>query len=138
MAFTDLPEDLSRIRLSDPTHLPDMLDLVVSEQDRHRGALVVLLCDDQDRLRAPVVLGELPDELTEEERVRALALFVTATGGRGSVLVAVARADGLGLRPGDAVWRRAAERACQGGPRLLGVHVVTLNGSREVPEALAA
>ncbi|WP_380166953.1 hypothetical protein [Jannaschia sp. R86511] len=112
-----------------------MLDLVVPEADRRSGALAVLICDEQDRLLTPVVVGEMPEELSDDEREQCLRTVLAATDGRGSALVAVARADGLSVREADRAWARAAVRACADGPRLLGVHVITSEGSREVPAA---
>ena len=80
-----------------------------------------------------MVVGELPDDLTDSDRERWLQTILGGTQGRDSVLVAVARGYGLSLRDGDHAWARAAVRACADGPRLLGVHVITLDGSREVP-----
>lgn len=137
MAFTDLPDNPRDIPLSDPAYTADFLDLVVSERDRQRGALALLLCDDEDRMQVPVVVGDLAAELTDDDRQRTVAAVVAAMGGQGSVLVAVARRSGLSIRPDDHAWRRAAERACADGPRLIGVHVITLDGSREVPAQAA-
>lgn len=137
MAFTDLPDDPRDLPLSDPAYTADFLDLVVSERDRHRGGLALLLCDDEDRLLAPVVVGELPDDLSDAEREQTVATVCSAMDGRGSVLVAVARRTGLSVRTGDHAWARAAARACAEGPRLLGVHVITVEGSREVPTQAA-
>ncbi|MFC3688564.1 hypothetical protein [Aquipuribacter hungaricus] len=133
MAFTDLPDDPQDLPLSDPAYTADVLDLVVPERDRHRGAIAVLLCDDEDRLLVPAIVGELPDDLSEAERETALRSLVAAADERGSVLVAVARRQGLSIRPGDQAWRRAATTACAEGPRLIGVYVITPEGSRAVP-----
>lgn len=137
MAFTDLPDNLPELPVSDPRYTADFLDLVVPECDRRRGALAVLLCDDDDRMLVPMVIGDVPEDLSDDERERMVVTIVDATAGSGSVLLAVARADGLSVRPGDLAWRRAAERACSGGPRFLGLHVVTVAGSREVPAQAA-
>ncbi|MFC5379299.1 hypothetical protein [Aquipuribacter nitratireducens] len=37
------------------------------------------------------------------------------------------------MRADDELWARAAVAACASGTRLLGVHVITLEGSRPVP-----
>ncbi len=137
MAFTDLPPDAPDRPLTGATFVADMLDLVVPDSDRHRGALAVLICDEQDRLLAPVVVGDMPEDLPDGERERSLRTVLAATEGRGSALVAVARADGLSVRDGDRAWARAAVRACADGPRLLGVHVITHDGSREVPAPIS-
>lgn len=137
MAFTDLPDNPRDLPLSDPAYTADFLDLVVSERDRSRGALALLLCDDHDRMQVPVVIGDLPAEMSDDERQGMVAAVVEALAGHGAVLVAVARRSGLSIRAEDRAWRRAAERACAAGPRLLGVHVITLDGSREVPAQAA-
>ncbi len=137
MAFTDLPDNAPDLPVSDPAYTADFLDLVVSERNRCRGALALLLCDDDDRMRVPVVVGDLPAALSDDDRRQTVAKVVAVLKGRGAVLVAVARRSGLSIRSEDRAWRRAAERACADGPRLLGVHVITLDGSREVPAEAA-
>jgi hypothetical protein len=137
MAFTDLPDNPRDLAVSDPAYTADFLDLVVSERDRSRGTLALLLCDDEDRLLVPVVVGELPAELSDDDRRSTVARVIAPMKGGGAVLVAVARRSGLGIRSEDLAWRQAAERACADGPRLLGVHVITLDGSREVPAQAA-
>jgi hypothetical protein len=133
MAFTDLPANAPELAVSDPAYTADFLDLVVSERDRQRGALALLICDDDDRMLVPVVVGDLPPDITDEDRQRTVTRVLATMEGRGSVLVAVARRAGLDIRAEDRAWLRAAARACAGGPRLLGVHVITPEGSREVP-----
>jgi hypothetical protein len=134
MAFTDVPDDFNDRPLTDPVLVADVLDLVVFERDRQRGAVAVLLCDDEARLRVPVVVSEVPEDVSDAERDRLLTQVVGSADGTGTALVAVARRQGLSIRPGDRAWARAAVRACVTGTRLLGVHVVTTEGSREVPD----
>lgn len=136
MAFTDLPHDWSDRPLTEPQLVADVLDLVVSDRDRRAGALAVLICDEDGRLVQPVVITDLEPIAGEDERCEAISVFTSAMGGYGSILVAVARRDGLSITDDDRVWARAARRA--GGVRLLGIHVVTATGSREVPADLAA
>ena len=137
MAFTDLPDNAPDLPVSDPAYTADFLDLVVSERDRCRGTLALLLCDDEDRLLVPVVVGELPPGLSDDDRRSTVAKVIAPMKGHGAVLVAVARRSGLSVGTEDQAWRRAAERACADGPRLLGVHVITLDGSQEVPAQAA-
>jgi hypothetical protein len=40
-----------------------VLHLLVSEEDRHPGALVVVLCDSVGRLVQPVTIGEMGDSI---------------------------------------------------------------------------
>ena len=51
----------------------------------------------------------------------------------GGVLAAIARPGGLSATADDVAWADAVAAAAQGSVRLLGVHVVTLDGSRPVP-----
>jgi len=138
MGFTDLPDDWSDRPLTEPRLVADVLDLVVSERDRREGALALLMCDDEGRLVQPVVISDLEPAATEDDRCEALTVFTSAISGCGSILVAVARRDGLSITDDDRVWARAARRAGGGEVRLLGVHLVTTTGSREVPLDLAS
>ena len=49
------------------------------------------------------------------------------------MLVAWPRDVGLIITAEDQAWLRAAKQACGDDVRLLGVHVVTMTGSRVVP-----
>lgn len=139
MGFNDLPDDWPDRPLTEPQLVADVLDLVVFDRDRRSGALAVLICDDEARLVQPVVITDLEPMATEEERCKALSAITGAMGGCGSILVAIARRDGLSITDGDRVWARAAARRADADEvRLLGVHVVTSTGSREMPHDLAA
>ena len=135
MGFQDLADDDFHKPLTEPTLVANVLDLVISAADRRAGALGVLMCDEDGRLVQPAVIGELePEQITEEERERLVSVFVRAMGGAGSLLLAIARRDGLSIVPADVAWCHTAVRVCTvAGVRLLGVYVVTMAGSREVP-----
>jgi hypothetical protein len=139
MSFDDLPDDWSDRPLTDPALVSDVLDLVVMERDRRAGSLCLLLCDEEDRLLQPVAISELDEIRSEAERDRGLSTVIGVLGHPGSVLVALARPDGLSIREDDVRWRAACVRVCaEHDVRLLGVHVVTCDGSREVPAGAAA
>jgi hypothetical protein len=143
MGFNNLPEGWAEQALTDPQIVvADVLDLFVLERDRRRGAVYALLCDEDDRIRVPVAVDEIGEGGSLEERIHMFGVFAegVATGcPGGSMLVAVARRGGLSLTADDHLWRRAAEEACaREDVRLLGVHIVTLDGSRLVPQSLAA
>jgi hypothetical protein len=70
--------------------------------------------------------------------VRAISVVAGTLGPTGSLHVAIGRSDGLSVRAGDRAWARTAATACADGPRLLGVHVLTLHGYREVTMEQAA
>jgi hypothetical protein len=137
MSFTDLPEDWPTRPLTDPVLVADVLDLLVSDADRASGALLFALCDRDARLLQPCVL---PDGSGGEpaQRERAVSVFVDLLADLdpdGSLLVAVARPKGLSATAADLDRRAAVERACAGKVALLGVHIVTREGSRPLPRA---
>jgi hypothetical protein len=135
MTFEDLPDNWDDCPLTDPALLSDVLDLVVFEKDRAAGAVSFLLCDEDARLVQPVTIGELPATMTQAERVHFVSVMVEGMGHRGAMVVALARDDGLSITADDQAWCRAAQAACGNDVRLLGVHVVTMTGSRVVPPA---
>ena len=132
MSFDDLPDDWSDRPLTTPTLVADVLDLVLAEADRRIGALAFLLCDGTGRLLAPAVVTDVPDDIENDERQRMIETFVRPLGPAGSLHLAIGRQDGLSIRAGDRAWAAAAAEVCAGGPRLLGVHLLTLHGYREL------
>lgn len=135
MAFTDLPEDWSSHPITDPALIADVLDLFVTTDSRYDGAVYLFLCDAQDRLMAPVSIdgSHVP---TGADRVSTLSGLLQALAEHepdAGVLVAIARPGGLSATDDDRDWAEAANRAATGRVRLLGVHVVTPDGSRPVP-----
>ena len=82
-----------------------------------------------------MTITDIPATAAVEDRRRCLRTVVGAMSGRGSLLVAVAREDGLSICASDEAWRDAAVAECSDGVRLLGVHMVTHSGSRKVPAA---
>jgi hypothetical protein len=137
MSFEDLPDDWPSRPVDDPALVDDVLDLAVSIADRERGGLAALLCDDEHRLVQPVFITDAAREVPADERVRTVSVFVEAMG-HGSLLLAVARRDGLSITDDDRGWASAARRACGDEVRFLGLHVVTTGGSRPVPLGEAA
>jgi hypothetical protein len=135
MGFEDLPREWVDLPLDDPQLVGDVLDLVVSLQDRLDGGLALLVCDAEHRLVLPCVISDLDYLAPEHQRRRALRTVVDAIGVEGSLVAAIAREDGLSITTDDHVWARAMWRACDTDVELLGVYVVTVHGSREVPFA---
>jgi hypothetical protein len=141
MTFDDLPPDWPTRPLHDARLVADVLDLVVSEQARDDGALVVLCCDAADRLRTPVQIDAPEAGEPLASRATMLATLCEAVAGiepDAGVLLAVARRGGLSVTADDRCWAEAAVAAAAGRVRLLGVHVVTPDGSRPVPADRAA
>jgi hypothetical protein len=141
MAFTDLPDDWDQHPITTPTRLPDVLDLIVSDRARRTGALYLVFCDPTDRLLAPTQIEELPPDADPAAVRDALAplldTILEVEPGAG-VLAALARSGGLSVTRGDESWAEAVAAACAGRLPLLGVHVVTTDGSRPVPRQARA
>ena len=140
MGFEDLPDDWTDRPLTEPQLLADVLDLTVSHRDRVQGAIGVLVCDADQRLLVPAVIGDLDDLAPDADRLEGLRNFVSAViEGMGSeagplgLHFSIARRYGLSITPDDVRWRDAAVAACAARVTLLGVHVVTVEGSRLVP-----
>ena len=146
MSYSDLPEDWPERSLSEPDIARDVLDLCVTDADRHRGGVSVLLCGPGGRLRQPVFLDGVPADPDPSER-RATMDWAThacqplpdARDQRpGSLLLALVRAEG-GVCDDDRFWHQVALDACAGaGVELLGTYVVTLGGVHTLPTARRA
>jgi hypothetical protein len=140
MGFEDLPDDWPDRPLTDPQLLSDVLDLTVSNRDRVAGAIGVLVCDSDQRLLVPAVIGELDQMAPDAGRLEGLRNFVSAVvdgigadAGALGLHFSIARRYGLSITPDDVRWRDAAIAACASRATLLGVHLVTVEGSRLVP-----
>lgn len=142
MSFADLADDWPQTPLTDPTHVADLLDLLVTDASRALGAIYVVLCDSQDRMLQPCTVDSLPGSFDKDSREQMLRPFVQALATHepnGAALVALARPDGMKVTDDDRAWWQAAMRVCtQAGIRLLGLHIVTRHGSREVPPGIRA
>jgi hypothetical protein len=142
MSFQDLPDNCAELPITDPAILDDMLDLFVSDASRAAGALYLLLCDGEDRVVVPVVIDDLPVQCREDEAERLLDAFVTSAATFRTdlgVLLAIARPGSPEARKPDRLWLTVAERVCDRREvRLLGVHVVTPDGSQPVRPARKA
>lgn len=145
MGFQELPENWADQPLTDPQLLADVLDLVVMEADRRAGGLGILICDGEQRLAVPVMISA-PDDLASDadrrtgletiaETVRSFGLGEAGGTGRPGIHLAIARRDGLSITRSDRAWQRAALAVCADDIDLLGVHVVTCEGSRTMPPA---
>jgi hypothetical protein len=137
MTFYDLPRDWPRRPLTDPQLVADVLDLVVTGVSRAEGAVYVLLCRPDDRLAQPCAVTDLDAERVEHthrEILQPFAALMRDTDPHGSILVAIARPGPLVVDDDDRAWHQAAIDVCVDGPRLLGVHVVTEQGSLPLPD----
>ena len=94
-----------------------------------------VLCDNRNQVLVHCHVGEVPANISSAECSRTLSLFAhsMSRGGDGAILLALTRPGPPTLTPSDGRWFRAAHRACAAYEvRLLGVHVVTPRGQREV------
>jgi Family of unknown function (DUF5701) len=135
MNFENLPKNWHEEPVDRPDRMADVLDLLVNERARESGSLLVLICDGNGRLMAPCMIEELPPDLDAEQCQQTLSGFfdaIRATEEAASVLLAVARPDGLSVTDADRQWREVALQLCGDDVRLLGVHLVTLHGTRPV------
>jgi len=136
MAFTDLPADWPALPITRHDLLCNVLDLVVSDHARATGSLCLLICDPADRLVAPMEISHLRDADAGADRAALLATVVDAVADiepQAGVLAAIGRPGGLSATQEDREWADALAAATAGRVRLLGVHVVTADGSRPVP-----
>jgi hypothetical protein len=136
MTFQDLPTDIAERPLTNEKLIADLLDLLIGEQDRHDGCLLLAVCDSESRLIQPIVITEMPGRPDLQVIESAIDIIVSAmadTNPDGAILVALGRRSGLSITADDHAWVRAIERGCHDRVRLLGVHVVTNEGSRPVP-----
>ena len=136
MTFQDLPKDIAQRPLTNEKLVADLLDLLIGEQDRHDGCLLIAMCDSESRLVQPIVITDMPSRPDVEVIESAIAMVASSLSENdpdGAILVALGRRYGLSITADDHAWVRAVERGCDQRVRLLGVHVVTSEGSRPVP-----
>jgi hypothetical protein len=142
MGFEDLPDDLRDRPLTAPRAVADLLDLALTEQDCRRGTLAVLICDERARPRVVQLIHDMPPRMEIAERdhtLRCLAGILAEVAPEGWFLLARARPGGLSLTPDDLGWRQAIVESCRAHSiQLLGVHVVTPDGSREIPAGMGS
>ncbi|MBK6762071.1 MAG: hypothetical protein IPG68_01755 [Micrococcales bacterium] len=139
MSFDDLPADWPDMSLTDPAHIADVLDLFVSMQARFDGALFILVCDEQHRPVQPIqidgVRGGPPDDA--HSLMSGMARTVAEVQPQGSVLCAIARRGSPMTRRSDLAWRDHITAAFGEHMPVIGVHVVTPEGSRLIHAAAA-
>lgn len=140
MSLDDLPDDWPSRPLTASALVADVLDLLVSPVARRRAALYLLLCDDTDRLLVPIAIDELESEQTPRQRADLVATVIdlsARTAPVGALLAAVVRPGGLSSSDDDQSWAEAVATAAGGRTRLLGVHLVTPDGSRPLPRPVS-
>ncbi|MFI6674714.1 hypothetical protein [Kribbella sp. NPDC050470] len=148
MSFQDLPQTWTDHPLSDPARAADVVDLLVSLGDRHRGTFTVILCDENTRYRAAIAV-DLPSEFGQPPAAPSplaarttstspLAAGAMCTSALTPIIPAVRTAPGTSLllalgRPGpdtwpdlDTEWAHAATHLCRTtAVPLLGFYIAT-------------
>jgi hypothetical protein len=135
MSFHNLTPTWTTQPLTDPARAADVVDLMVSLGDRHRGTFTVLLCDPEDRYRGTVTI-DLPSQF--EHLTPTLATADVCSSALHPVIPAVHTAPGAALilalgRPGPAFmpdldneWAAAATHICRAADvRLLGFYIAS-------------
>ncbi|WP_329000568.1 hypothetical protein OHA18_39780 [Kribbella sp. NBC_00709] len=138
MSFLDLTPTWTERPLTDPAVAADVVDLMISLGDRHRGTFSVVLCDPDDHYRATVMV-DLPSEFEQLSRphdtgqlcsdtLRPLIPAVQTAPGTG-VILALGRPGPLRSPESDREWADAGTAICQAaGLRLLGFYVAARDG----------
>ena len=94
-----------------------------------------VLCDDRNEVRAHVHIADTPPEPDVDEYELVVSTMAESLTGADdpAMLLALMRPGAPTLAPSDAVWFRVARAVCTARDvRLLGVHVLTPHGQREV------
>lgn len=127
MTFEDLPDDWPQRPVTDPALFDDVVDLVVSERDRARGALYVLLCGEGGQLLQPCAVTDLGPGCEPDPRlIEPFAEGLVRQCPDGGLVVVVARCGAPAPRDTDVRWARAAEAVCNHwDARLLAAAVAT-------------
>lgn len=139
MNFEELPEGWMDLPLTDPNHIANVLDLFVSLESRRNGCLLILICDEEHRPVQPIVIDRIP-ACPPADAIPFLAQVGATIGERpgAGVLVALGRHRKLRVTANDLAWRATIERALSRYVAVLGVHVITVDGTLPVLAADAA
>jgi hypothetical protein len=136
MSFENLPKNWPTLPLTDPALADDVVDLVVSDEQRANRCIGVLICDDQHRLMVPISIGPFEDDDNTEENwlatTTAIAEVVKGVG-RGAIL-ARGRPSGQVCDTDRAWHQRAIEAFAAHGLELIGAYLATHRGVWRLPD----
>ncbi|MEV4262954.1 hypothetical protein [Kribbella sp. NPDC049584] len=138
MSFLDLTPTWTDQPLTDPRVAADVVDLMLTLGDRHRGTFAVILCDPDDHYRATITV-DLPSEFdrltpppdTHTLCSTALNPIVTAiqTAPNTPLILALGRPGPTHSPVADRDWATAGRAICQAANlRLLSFHIATPEG----------
>lgn len=131
--------------LYDPDVANDALEAFVEPDDRLAGGLAFLFCDADGRLLQPVLVADVPDPPSDEQRRTAMR-WATALcemvsdehSGPLGLVMAMVRETGP-VSDEDRAWHQVALEACaEAEVPLIGMHLVTLDGALVLPTASRA
>jgi hypothetical protein len=112
------------------------LDLVIAPYERRRRCVWYIVYDDDGRALMHYAVDEVPPRPTLDECVETSDVFANAiqhVGGEASLLVAITRPGPPSVVASDRLWYRATRQVCTARQvPLLGVHVLTAEGHREI------
>lgn len=131
MNFENLPADWPTIPLTDSDHIADVLDIFVGHRDRMVGSLLILVCDEQRRPVQPVIINDIGSGQPEEDPLPLARIARTVADGMpdATVLCAIARTGRARVTRTDRRWAGMLEHAFAGRLELIGIHLITLEGS---------
>ncbi len=122
------------ILLDSPEAIRHHLSHTVEPESGHGVRMV--LCDDRNAVLTHVHIGEAPPNPDDDECAKIVTPFAHAMCGgpaSGAMVLALTRPGPPTLSAADRRWFRTAHKVCAiHDIRLLGVHVVTPRGVREV------
>ncbi|MCG8655109.1 hypothetical protein [Yimella sp. NH-Cas1] len=122
MSFHDLEDDWSDAPVTD-SDVADVIDLLVSFEDRDRGSITFLVLDENERLLQPVAINDVPADADEPPWVLMdfLRDFLDEIGG--CLLFARGRLGSPHLGPADLRWQQWIAQTF--GDRLIGCYLAT-------------
>ena len=140
MTFEDLPLNVKEIPLTDRRVAADVIDLLISEEDRASGCVGLMVCDEEHRGILPIVLSDVPHDADVDALANLLNLILPLVVERGgSLLMGRGRPGGGVPTDVDRSWhQQTIDSSRSHGVRLLGFHVATRDGITALPEPLTA
>jgi hypothetical protein len=139
MNFENLPTHWPTIPLTDPDHIADVLDIFIGTRDRMLGSLLILICDEQRRPVQPLIINDIDEGAPGGAHLPLgqIAQQVAELRPDATVMCAIARRGRTRATKTDLRWARALAEAFAGHLELLGVHLVTLDGTVAIQGPLA-
>ncbi|HRW17944.1 MAG TPA: hypothetical protein P5181_03765 [Dermatophilaceae bacterium] len=135
MSFDDLPADWPHRSLRDPQLLCDVVDLVVREDERRAGTVVVILCNPAGRMLQPMAITDVPLDSPADKRRFAEGITDLVAHFPETTLVLVrTRVGKAGVVDDDREWHHALVTVCrERSITLIGVAVATPAGVWALP-----